>query len=162
MMISNEEENRYLELQLIALDFAREGNTNELKKMLDHGLSVNLVTLKEDSLLMLASYNGNFDTTKMLIEKGANIDLVNQRGQTPLEGVCFKGNIDLVELLVDSGANFEGKAIIYASMFGHKDIVKYLQSKSNGNKSLKNIGLNILTTIVVKFKNFLKSIQRIK
>lgn len=32
----------------------------------------------------------------------------------------------MVKLLVNAGANFEGKAIIYASVFGNIDIVKYL------------------------------------
>ena len=146
----------------MALDFAREGNTKELEKMINYGMSVNLSTLKEDSLLMLASYNGNIETTKMLIESGANIDQINQRGQTPLEGVCFKGNLELVKLLIESGANFEGKAIIYASMFGHKDIVKYLHEKSMEKKLLKNLCINSITMVAVSIKKVLKIIKGTK
>ena len=162
MQISQAEEERYIELQLIALDFARDGNTTELKKMLDYGMSVNLSTVKEDSLLMLASYNGHFETTKMLIQKGANIDQLNQRGQTPLEGVCFKGDLKIVKLLVENGAQFEGKAIIYASIFGHKEIVQYLQKESKNIKSFKSICLKIITSITVKIKTFLTFIKGIK
>jgi len=155
--ISPEEEQRYAELQVLALDFAREGNTLELKKMLDAGLNVNLSTQKEDSLLMLASYNGNYETTQMLIEKNADLNRVNQRAQTPLEGVCFKGNLEIVKLLVESGANFEGKAIVYASMFGHKQIVAYLKNQGVDKKSLRLFGINIER--IVSLVAYLKSLK---
>jgi len=156
--ISKEEEQRYAELQEIALNFAREGNTQELKKMLTAGINVNLSTHKEDSLLMLASYNGNYETTKLLIENNADLNKVNAREQTPLEGVCFKGDLDIVKLLIENGADFEGKAIVYASMFGNMDIVEYLKSQGVAKKSLKIFGINIewiasITTYMKSLKN---------
>ena len=138
-VIISKEEQRYAELQEIALDFAREGNTQELEKMITAGINVNLSTSKEDSLLMLASYNGNYETTKMLIANNADLNKVNARDQTPLEGVCFKGDLDILKLLVENGANFEGKAIVYASMFGNIDIVEYLKHQGLSKKSLKAI-----------------------
>jgi len=154
--ISQEEEKRYAQLQALALDFAREGNTFELAKMIDAGINVNLSTQKLDSLVMLASYNGNYETTKMLIEKGADLDRVNQREQTPLEGVCFKGNLEIVKLLVENGAIFEGKAMVYASMFGHKEIVSYLKNQGVDKKSLTFLGINIekLASFTSFFKTF--------
>ena len=156
--ISKEEEQRYAELQEIALNFAREGNMQELEKMLRAGINVNLSTHREDSLLMLASYNGNYETTKMLIENNADLNKINAREQTPLEGVCFKGDLKIVKLLVENGANFEGKAIVYASMFGNKDIVEYLKSKGLAKKSLQIFGINIewiasITTYIKSLKN---------
>ncbi|WP_324172731.1 ankyrin repeat domain-containing protein [Sulfurimonas sp.] len=152
MNITKEEEQRYLELQLTALDFAREGKTKELSSMIKHGMSVNLCTHKDDSLLMLATYNGNFETSKMLLSYDVDINKINLRGQTPLEGVCFKGNIDIVKLLVENGANSDGKAIIYATIFGNKDIVEYL--KKHGSKSLKNniLGIKIELIALMIFK----------
>ncbi len=155
MEISKEEESRYAELQMMALDFAREGNTKELEQMIKHGMSINLCTNKDDSLLMLATYNGHLETSSMLINKGSNLNQVNQRGQTPLEGVCFKGNLEIVKLLVESGANSTGNAIIYASMFGNKDIVSYLKEQNSDNKEAKILGINIdfIATITSKFRN---------
>ena len=95
--ITKEEEKRFEELQLLALDYAREGKTDQLDKMLSYGMPINLCTHKNDTLLMLATYNGNYETAQMLINNGANLNKVNQREQTPLEGVCFKGYIKIVK-----------------------------------------------------------------
>ena len=153
-----EEEKRYAVLQMLALDFAREGNAQELEYMLDYGISVNLCTNKDDTLLMLSSYNGNFETTKMLIDKGADIERRNQRGQTPLEGVCFKGNLEIVKLLVQNGANTDGNAIIYASMFGNKEIVAYLKEQNIDKKDAKILGINVelIASVTSKFRNLFK------
>lgn len=152
--ITNQEEERYGELQNMALDFARAGDTRELEKMINHGMNVNLSTLKDDSLIMLASYNGNIDTVKMLIKHKANMDKINQRGQTPLEGVCFKGNLDIVKLLVDSGAKVNNKALMYASMFGNKDVYYYLKSLNQDKKT--NVFLNVLVFATAFFRKVLK------
>ncbi|HID93958.1 MAG TPA: ankyrin repeat domain-containing protein [bacterium (Candidatus Stahlbacteria)] len=154
--ISVAEEDRYAQLQLMALDYAREGKTNELQAMIKHGMSVNLLTHKDDSLLMLASYNGHIKTAKMLLEYGANIDKVNQRGQTPLEGVCFKGNLEMVQLLLDHGASPEGNAVTYAIIFGNRDVLELLKRHGVDSKNFTLLGLNIewivaLTTKVRKF-----------
>src|ERR1700677_2004418 len=97
--ITETEEKRYVELQQMALDFARHGETNSLLEMLRHGLPVNLADAKGNSLLMLASYNGNLETTRMLLGCDAEVDRRNDRGQTPLGGAAFKGYEDIVSLL---------------------------------------------------------------
>ncbi len=158
--ISKQEEERYEELQLIALDFARNGNTRELEKMLKHGMSVNLCTSKYDSLIMLSSYKGHLETTKMLIEKGADINKLNARGQTPLDGVCFKGDLRIAKLLVENGANTDGNSIMLAAIFGNKDIVSYLKEKRLHKKSLRIFGVSV--EFISSFMFFMKSIFRIK
>lgn len=52
------EEQRYAELQQMALDFARHGECAELATMVEAGLPVNLADMKGNTLLMLAGYNG--------------------------------------------------------------------------------------------------------
>ena len=160
--VSQEEEERYAELQALALDFAREGNSFELENMLDYGISVNLCTHKDDTLLMLSSYNGNFETTKMLIDKGSDIERRNQRGQTPLEGVCFKGNLEIVRLLVENGASIDKNTIIYATMFGHKEIVAYLKEQNSDKKDVKILGVNVelIASLTSTFRNFFKRAEK--
>ena len=139
--ITEEEEQRYAQLQLIALNFARDGNTQELKKMLDYGMNVNLCTHNNDTLLMLSSYKGYLELTKMLLEYGADVNRVNSRGQSPLEGVCFKGDLEMLKLLIHHGAEYKGRAMMYASIFGNKDIVQYLQSLDASSTSSKFLGI---------------------
>jgi len=139
--ISRFEEDRYAELQRMALEYAREGECDNLELMIKHGMSVNLSTHKDDSLLMLASYNGNIATAKMLLHYGAEIDRVNQRGQTPLEGVCFKGYLEMVKLLVDHGAKTDGTAMMYATLFGNKEVVDLLKKQDIKNLQYKLWGI---------------------
>ncbi len=155
MEISKEEEQRYSELQEIALDFAREGNCVELEKMIKHGLSVNLSTFKNDSLLMLSTYNGHYKTSKMLILNGADLDRVNSRGQTPLEGVCFKGNLKIVQLLVENGAKITDNAMVYAAIFGNKDVFDYLKQNRQSKVKDKILGINMsfIASVVKKIKS---------
>ena len=147
--ITQIEEDRYAQLQLMALDYAREGETNNLEVMIKHGMSVNLSTHKDDTLLMLAAYNGHLDMARMLIRKGGNLDQKNERGQTPLEGVCFKGNLVMVKLLVENGATIYKNAIIYASIFGHKKIVKYLKDQGVDKNRLTFFGLSTVTIVAI-------------
>lgn len=143
MEVSQEELKRYEELQVFALDFARTGKTQDLKAMIEAGMSVNLTDHKGNTLLMLSSYNGNFETTKMLIDFDADVDKKNDKGQTPLAGVCFKGYFDIVKILVEAGANIHENngmgttPLIFASMFGNTQIVEYL-NKQDKNKSFKS------------------------
>lgn len=154
MEVSQEELKRYEELQVLALDFARVGKTQDLKAMLEAGMSVNLTDHKGNTLLMLASYNGNFETTKMLLEYKAEVDRKNDRGQTPLAGVCFKGYLDIVKVLVKAGANiYENNGmgttpIMFASMFGNYEIVKYLSSQKSSFKSKIYLGISRIFAII--------------
>ncbi len=138
--ISKEELKRYNELCIMALDFARHGQTEQLKAMLDAKLPVNLQDSKGNSLLMLASYNGNEETTQLLIDYHAKVDMKNDKGQTPLAGVCFKGNLQIVKMLVDAGANINENngigttPLMFTSMFGHIEIVEFLSTYSSGSK----------------------------
>lgn len=154
--VSKEEEKRYEELQLMALNYARYGQVTELEKMIEHGLNVNLQDVKGNSLLMLASYNNQPEVTKMLLYRGAAVDLKNDRGQTPLAGVCFKGYKDIVKMLVEKGANINennglgATPLTFAAMFGHKDIVEYLNSF--GSSKFGALKYKIISSLISLFK----------
>jgi ankyrin repeat protein len=133
-VVTEAEEKRYAELQALALDHARTGETECLAAMLRHGLPVNLADAKGNSLLMLASYNGNLETARLLLEHGAGVDRRNDRGQTPLGGVAFKGCEEIVALLLQFGADIDADngggmtPIMFASMFGRTRVVEQLKA----------------------------------
>ena len=162
MQVTQDELKRYEELQVIALDFARTGKTEDLKAMLQAGMPVNLCDHKGNSLIMLASYNGNFETTVMLVDFGAEVDKKNDRGQTPLAGVCFKGYIEIVKVLVKAGANiYENNGmgttpIMFASMFGNYEIVKFLSQQNKTHNMKAKIYLLISKIFSLFKKNKIK------
>ena len=141
------EESRYAELQQLALDFARQGETESLAAMLRHGLPVNLADTKGNSLLMLASYNGNLETTRMLLEYGGEVDCRNDRGQTPLGGAAFKGYDEIVILLVEYGADMDADngggmtPIMFAAMFGRVKVVEQLRARGASLRHRNRLGL---------------------
>jgi ankyrin repeat protein len=106
-IITEAEENRYAELQRMALDFARQGDTETLEAMLRHGLPLNLADDRGNTLLLLASYHGHAQTTRMLLGHGADVDRRNDHGQTPLGGVAFKGYQEIAALLLQHGADID-------------------------------------------------------
>ena len=129
---TDDEEERYTELQELALNYARDGETEALQKMLEHGLPVNLSNEKGNTLLMLAAYHDHPKTVQMLLDYDAEVDRPNDRGQTPLAGVAFKGYKDVAKTLLDAEANplasqgtvmgVEMTPLRFAMLFGRKEI----------------------------------------
>lgn len=134
-IVTEAEEKRYAELQLLALDAARTGDTSLLVSMVRAGLSVNLQDAKGNTLLMLASYHGHPATVDVLLEYGAEPDRRNLRQQTPLGGVAFKGYVEVASLLLDAGADLNADQgggttpLMLASLFGRTDMVRLLQQR---------------------------------
>ncbi|AJC87273.1 ankyrin repeat domain-containing protein [Campylobacter insulaenigrae] len=148
-MFNNEEEQRIQELCTMAFDFARKNDLENLKIMIEAGLSVNLKNHKGDSLLMLSSYHNSYECAQFLLENGARVDDKNDKGQTPLAGVCFKGYLPMCKLLVHYGANIDENnglgmtPFSFAVMFGHREIVEFLAQ--NSKKSfLKKLAFFVL------------------
>ncbi|BCD67847.1 ankyrin repeat domain-containing protein [Nitratiruptor sp. YY09-18] len=126
------EQKRYEELLALAIEYARSGEKEQLQKMLEYRLPLNLQDYKGNTLLMLAVYNDHLETAKMLLEFGADVDKRNDRGQTPLGGAAFKGYCNMIELLLGYGAHIDadqggGKTpLFFAALFGRKDAYQLL------------------------------------
>jgi uncharacterized protein len=133
--VTEAEEKRYAELQLLALDAARRGDSATLAPMVRAGLPVNLQDHKGNTLLMLASYHGHAEMVDALLDCGADPDRRNLRGQTPLGGVAFKGYVEIAELLLDAGADLNADQgggtppLMFASLFGRTEMVRLLQQR---------------------------------
>jgi hypothetical protein len=140
------EEQRYAELQQLALDFARRGAVRELTSMLDHGLPVNLSDLKGNSLLMLACYHGHEELVRDLVSRGARVDEQNHRGQTPLGGAAFKGYAGIVQLLLEAGADARADQgngatpVMFAAMFGRTEVVAILRRHASAGAGRDRFG----------------------
>jgi len=158
------EEKRYAELQLMALDFARHGDAEQLAAMLDHGLPVNLADHKGQTLLMLASYHGHTNATRLLLERGAEVDRRNMRGQTPLGGAAFKGHEQVVALLLQYGADIHADngagmtPVMFAAIFGRTNVVEQLTA--HGASLPRKSWLIRLASQTIGFLRFLSQLLR--
>jgi ankyrin repeat protein len=134
---NHDEEMRYVELQEVALNYARHGETEELRAMLEHQLPVNLADHKGNTLLMLAAYHDHPETVQLLIDSGAEPDRRNDRNQTPLAGVAFKGYATVASILLASGADplapqgagengEEMTPLAFAKLFGRTEVEQLL------------------------------------
>src|SRR6266853_1671790 len=74
------EENRYAELQHMALGFARNGESQHLAVMLGAGLPANLSDAKGNSLLMFAAMFGRSQVVQQLKARGASLQRRNRLG----------------------------------------------------------------------------------
>ncbi len=134
------EDARYADLQLLAIDAARDNDHELLRPMLLAGLPVNLQDAKGNTLLMLAAYHGHVETVRLLLEHGADPDRRNDRNQTPLGGVAFKGHLEIARLLVASGANPAADQgggqtpLMFATLFGRLETARYLRSLTPRNR----------------------------
>jgi uncharacterized protein len=152
--ITPEEEKRYAELQHLALDFARHGETTQLEPMLRAGLPVNLADPRGNTLLMLATYNGHLETARLLLQHGARVDQSNDRGQTPLGGVAFKGYPEIARLLLKAGAAIDADngggmtPLMFATLFGRTEVANILQEAGASMGRRKKLG--VLARLVMR------------
>ncbi|WP_243789735.1 ankyrin repeat domain-containing protein [Saccharopolyspora gloriosae] len=110
----------------IAMDLAREGDTEQLIEFVGHGLPVNVTDSDANTLLMLAAYHGHAATVRALLDHGADPDLRNARDQSPIAGALFKGADDVVAVLLAAGADLDAgvpTARDAAKMFGREHLL---------------------------------------
>lgn len=111
---------------VIAMDLAREGDTEQLIEFVGHGLPVNVTDSDANTLLMLAAYHGRAATVRALLDHGADPDARNARDQSPIAGALFKGADDVVAVLLEAGADLDAgvpTARDAAKMFGRENLL---------------------------------------
>lgn len=166
LAVTESEERRYAELQALALDHARHGETAPLAAMIEAGLPLHLSDAKGNSLLMLACYHEHFETARMLLQRGAEVDRPNDRGQTPLGGVAFKGYGQIVALLLAHHADLEADngggmtPIMFASMFGRRAVVEQLRAHGASLQHRNRLGLS--ANFMVRVSQFCTALLRRK
>jgi ankyrin repeat protein len=94
----------------LAVNAAVSGDTETLRRAIAAGVDVNTVSVRGDSLLMLACYYGHTETVRALLDRAADPKCRDAKGQTPLAGVAFKGLLDVAALLVEAGAEIDARS----------------------------------------------------
>lgn len=114
---------------------AREGDTGNVKVLLDSGIDVNTRNTRGWSALMLAAANGQTETMQVLINRGAWINEKGTMGHTALMLAAGSNHLAVVKLLLDNKVEVNKNphigrtALMKAVERGHHDIVKILLDK---------------------------------
>jgi hypothetical protein len=114
------------------LTAAKQGDTNQVKDLLDRGADVNAKHKGGQTALMYAVIKGHTDTIKILLDKGADVNAKDMYGDTALMEATFKGHTGTIKILLDRGADVNAKdedgytASMYAKERGYTEIVELL------------------------------------
>ena len=76
--------------------------------------------------LHLAADKYHADVVQVLIDAGADIEVRTVGGHLPLHFACRSGSLDVVKLLVRAGAGVRVSCLVFATIFGHTETVRYL------------------------------------
>ena len=133
---TNTNENRSLTaLDRALYDAAEEGNTSDIKRLLDAGANVNAVLQGDGSPLIGAAREGHLAAVTLLLDRGADPNMPVRGDGNPLIMAAGEGHTSVVELLLNRGAHIDQvvpgdeNALIQASGNGHLAVVKLLVSR---------------------------------
>jgi ankyrin repeat protein len=93
------------------MDAAMHHRTEQLRQLLDEGVSANVKNEGGATPLMRAAAANDFAAARLLLEHGANVNARSDDGRTPLliaSGLA--GGVDLVKLLIEKGADVNAHA----------------------------------------------------
>ena len=93
------------------------GNMDVIKKLIEHGASINMKNNNAATAIYNACYNGHNTAVDFLIQRGASLSIQNAAGDTPLHVAISFNQLSIVDSLVKNGArtdirNNEGKLAI--------------------------------------------------
>lgn len=101
---------------------ARNGHTDVVKAMVEHGIPLERVITGEESwcVLIEAAKTNNKDLVSFSLDHGANINFMNCESITALHEACLGGHFDLVLYLIDRGAKVDtitrnGHSLLFAA-----------------------------------------------
>ena len=114
----------------------KENRVEEVKRLLDSGLSVLGADAHGNTPAHVAAAAGNIEVLRLLHDRGAPLDRLNWIHQAPLSLAARNGHLDVVKYLCEHGATTHGPDLNTAPLgaaaaAGHLEIVKYLVEQRN-------------------------------
>lgn len=111
---------------------AREGNTDAVRALLDHGANLEERDEMGFTPLHRAAAKGNVNIVRLLLDRGAEINARDKEQQTPLFVAAMTGKTEMVRFLVEKGADVDVRdkesesPLLWAVVCGEADTVSIL------------------------------------
>lgn len=109
-----------------ALIFAAEKNHIDcVKRLVEHGASVNVANSKGSSAVLMATFNGHLPILQFLANAGADMETANCDGYTPTLIAAREGRAACLQYLLELGCDIHRKnkhndtSVTLAAMHGH-------------------------------------------
>ncbi|MGL9757805.1 MAG: ankyrin repeat domain-containing protein [Wolbachia sp.] len=147
----NEREQMELNEQLI--NAAKEGNIEQIRKLIEDGADVNAINEFRQTPLHKAIELGRRETAELLLEKGADVNAADRCGETPLHVAIRYNRKELVELLLNGGANINAverrrrTPLHVAVRCNCKELVELLLEKGANVNAVDNKGMTPLSIV---------------
>lgn len=113
---------------------AFDGHCDVCEFLISKGADIDKPNQVGQSPLTIAAAMQKKECVQLLIRKGAGVNHKGHNGDTPLHVCVESGAIEIAKLLVDAGAKNNPNEVgftpaILACCYGHKDIMKFLDTK---------------------------------
>ena len=102
------------------------GKTGLAKQLLDRKADPNVTGPDGVTALILASQNDQFDIVKILLQNRADPDKEDNNGWTALSTAAYHGSVRCVQILADRSKTDLSRALLFATLSEHKDVIKIL------------------------------------
>ena len=113
------------EIKTGLLGLAKEGNTRNIKTLLEKGAYPDIQDQRGNTPLMLATDRGHLDAVLALLANGADPNLKNKAGDTALINAVWNNQVKIADQLMRKKANINTTnnrgwtALMYAAIHGH-------------------------------------------
>ena len=112
---------------------AIEGNTEQVRELLNEGADINRRDDNGRTALMFAVINAYHETMKVLLEHGADVNARSNVGGTALMAAALAGDLKTAQALLDRGADVHARlsetnenAMTIATSHGYDEIARLL------------------------------------
>ena len=102
------------------------GKTGLAKQLLDHKADPNVAGADGVTALILAAQNDQPEIVKILLQNRADPDKEDNNGWTALSTAAYHGSARCAQILADRSKTDLSRALLFATLSEHKDVIKIL------------------------------------
>lgn len=132
---------------------AESGDLQEVRGLLDSGVSVNAISDGDGTALIGAARGGQMHMVEYLLERGADPNVTVPGDGSPLIAAARMGYTEIMEVLLDHGAAIDAivlgdeNALMQAAWHGHEPAVRLLLARGAGVHAVAVEGTRVRTAL---------------